>query len=284
MYGELIIGLNMLFNFVILSFANKMANARATRGRLLIASLLGAIPVTFFPSSIIAILLSFLCMTIYAFGIRLEQWKNSAVMVLIGAIVAGGLLTVLQNQLSTSSSSIAILLYAAIAYISLYLMKKKWLDVRTVSRVSELNADSTLYLWNEKIQLSVFVDSGNSCTEPLSGSPVHFVSFRLVEDIIPVELKKSLLSWDPQGPSTLTQFPEEFLKNIRLIKLLTVQGHSWAVGIKYEKWIIEEGNELEKGYIVLTKEDRRYPNGAGAILHVSAMETLIEERGTVHAA
>lgn len=284
MYGELIIGLNMLFNFVILSFANKMANARATRGRLLIASLLGAIPVTFFPSSIIAILLSFLSMTIYAFGIRLEQWKNSAVMVLIGAIVAGGLLTVIQNQLSTSSSSLAILLYAAIAYISLYLMKKKWLDVRTVSRVSELNADSTLYLWNEKIQLSVFVDSGNSCTEPLSGSPVHFVSFRLVEDIIPVELKKSLLSWDPQGPSSLTQFPEELLKNIRLIKLLTVQGHSWAVGIKYEKWLIEEGKELEKGYIVLTKEDRRYPNGAGAILHVSAMETLIEERGTVHAA
>ena len=284
MYGELIIGLNMLFNFVILSFANKVANARATRGRLIIASLLGAIPVTFFPSSIIAILLSFLCMTIYAFGIRLDQWKNSAVMVLIGAVVAGGLLTVLQNQLSTSSSSISILLYAAIAYISLYLMKKKWLDVRTVSRVSELTADSTLYIWSEKIQLSVFVDSGNSCTEPLSGSPVHFVSFRLVEDIIPDEFKKSLLSWDPQSPSTLTLFPEEFIKNIRLIKLLTVQGNSWAVGIKYEKWTIKGGNELEKGYIVLTKEDRRYPNGAGAILHVSAMETIIEERGTVHAA
>src|SRR4051812_20522405 len=119
MYGELIIGLNMLFNFVILSFANKVANAGASRGRLLIASLLGAIPVTFFPSSIIAILFSFLCMTIYAFGVRMDQWKNSAVMVLIGAVVAGGLLTVLQNQLSTSSGSISILLYAAIAYTSL---------------------------------------------------------------------------------------------------------------------------------------------------------------------
>ena len=65
---------------------------------------------------------------------------------------------------------------------------------------------------------------------------------------------------------------------------MTVQGHSWAVGIKFEKWTIEGGNELEQGYIVLTKDDRRYPNGAGAILHVSAMETIIEERGTVHAA
>ncbi|WP_172369764.1 sigma-E processing peptidase SpoIIGA [Sporosarcina jiandibaonis] len=284
MYGELIIGLNMLFNFVILSFANKVVSAGATRGRLIIASLLGAIPVTFFPSSVIAILISFICMTICAFGIGQEQWKNSAVMVLIGAVVAGGLLTVLQNQITTPSGSISILLYAVIAYISLYLMKKKWLDVRTVRRVSELIADSTLYIWNEKIQISVFVDSGNSCTEPLSGAPVHFVSFRLLEDVIPEELKKSLLSWDPQGPSTLTQFPEEFLRNIRLIKLMTVQGHSWAVGIKFEKWTIEGGNELEQGYIVLTKEDRRYPNGTGAILHVSAMETIIEERGTVHAA
>jgi stage II sporulation protein GA (sporulation sigma-E factor processing peptidase) len=284
MYGELIIGLNMLFNFVILSFANKVANAGSTRGRLLVASLLGAIPVTFFPSSSIAILVSFLCMTIYAFGMKLDQWKNSAVMVLIGAVVAGGLLTVFQTRISTPKGSISILIYASVAYISLYLMKSKWLDVRTVRRVSELTADSTLCIWNEKIQLTVFVDSGNSCTEPLSGAPVHFVSFRLLEDYIPEELKQSLLSWDPQGPSTLTQFPEEFLKNIRLIKLLTVQGHSWAVGIKFENWTIEGGNELEQGYIVLTKEDRRYPNGAGAILHVSAMETLIEERGTVHAA
>ena len=35
---------------------------------------------------------------------------------------------------------------------------------------------------------------------------------------------------------------------------------------------------------MITKEDRRYPAGAGAILHVSAMETINEERGTVHAA
>ena len=40
----------------------------------------------------------------------------------------------------------------------------------------------------------------------------------------------------------------------------------------------------EPGYIVVTKNDRRYPDGAGAILHVSAMESLNGERGTVHAA
>ena len=83
---------------------------------------------------------------------KMDQWKNSAVMVLIGAVVAGGLLTVFQNRIIHLKQCISILLYAAIAYISLYLMKKKWLDVRTVSHVSELTADSTLNIWNERFR------------------------------------------------------------------------------------------------------------------------------------
>lgn len=284
MYGELIIGLNMLFNYVILSFANKVVNAKVNYGRLLVAAFIGAIPVTFFPDSSIAVIFSFFGMTILAFGKAVTLWKNAAVMVLIGAVVAGGLLTAFQYRVHTPEGNITVLIYAVIAYIALYLMKNKWLDVRTARRVSELTADSTLCIWGEKIRISVFVDSGNSCTEPLSGAPVHFVSFPLLEDSIPADLKKSLLAWEPLGSVTLAGFPDAYLKDIRLVKLLTIQGTSWAIGIKFDDWIIEGRKSLEQGYIVLTKEDRRYPDGAGAILHVSAMETIIEERGTVHAA
>ena len=45
-----------------------------------------------------------------------------------------------------------------------------------------------------------------------------------------------------------------------------------------------EGKYVATGYIVVTKNDRRYPDGAGAILHVSAMESLNGERGTAYAA
>ena len=45
MYGELIVGVNMLFNYAILSFANKVGNVQAARGRLLFASFAGALPV-----------------------------------------------------------------------------------------------------------------------------------------------------------------------------------------------------------------------------------------------
>lgn len=284
MYGEFIIGLNMLFNYVMLSFANKVVNGKIFYGRLILASFVGAVPVTFFPNSAIAVVVSFFGMTIIAFGKAFEPWKNSAVMVLIGAVIAGGLLTAFQYRIPISNGNVSVLIYVAIAYIALYYMKKKWVDVRTARRISELTAESTLCIWGTKIELTVYVDSGNSCTEPLSGAPVHFVSFGALEPSIPTDLKESILLWDPLGPATLTNFPDSYLKGIRLVRLHTVQGQSWAVGMKFDEWIIEGGNALEQGYIVLTKEARRYPADAKAILHVSAMETIYEERGTVHAA
>lgn len=284
MYGEIIIGLNMLFNYAILTFANKVGNVGVNRRRLLYASFVGAVPVTFFPSSAVAVIASFLGMTVCAFGRAFGPWKKSAGIVLIGAVFAGGLLTAFQYRIHTPNGKVSILLYAVIAYSSLYFMRKKWLDVRITRSVSELNATSTLCVWGQDIPVKVFVDTGNSCTEPLSGAPVHFVSTKVLEGFIPEELKEPLFSWDPLGPAKLTQFPEAYLKDIRLVKLVTVQGNSWAVAFKFEEWKIEGGTALEQGYIVLTKEDRRYPDGAGAILHVSAMETISKKGGAVHAA
>ncbi len=283
MYGELIVGLNMLFNYAILTFANKIGNIEVHRGRLILAALVGAIPVTLYPASVIAIIISFLGMTACAFGKAFEHWKKSAGMVLVGAVFAGGLLTALQSRIHTPDSQAIILIYAVIAYISLYFMKKKWLDVRVARHVSAMTATSTLHVWAADIPLTVFVDSGNSCTEPLSGAPVHFVSARSLESFIPEELKGPLFSWNPQGRATLTGFPEAYLKDIRLVRLLTVQGKSWAIGIKYDRWVIDGGEALKQGYFVLTQEDRRYPDGAEAILHVSAMESINGERGAVHA-
>ena len=83
------------------------------------------------------------------------------------------------------------------------------------------------------------------------------------------------MSWD--GTPSLAEFPDCYQKSLRLIRLMTIQGRSWAVGLKFERWTIGTGNSLQPGYIVLTKNDRRYPDGAEAILHVSAMESLNEK-------
>ncbi|MBE1553549.1 sigma-E processing peptidase SpoIIGA [Sporosarcina limicola] len=284
MYGELIIVLNMLFNYAILLFANKVGNVETTRRRLVFASFVGSVPVTLFPTSFVAIIASFFGMTMSAFGKAFEPWRKSATMVVIGAVFAGGLLTALQFRINLTNSTLTVLSYALVAYVALFLMKRKWLDVRTARSVSSLRASSILRIWNSEIEVDVFVDSGNGCTEPLSGAPVHFVSFDKVLKYLPGDLVEPLLAWDHCGSPMMTKFPSAYHKEIRLIRLLTVQGQSWAVGFKFEEWTIVDGGKLQPGYIVLTKNDRRYPDGAEAILHVSAMESTIEEGGKVHAA
>ncbi|WP_438316922.1 sigma-E processing peptidase SpoIIGA [Sporosarcina sp. FA9] len=284
MYGEVIVGVNMLFNFVILSFANKVGNAGATHRRLLLASFVGALPVTLFPASFIVVIGAFLGMTVCAFGRAYESWKKSAVVVLVGALFAGGMLTAFQYRIHEILGSYTVLTYAVVAYVSLYLFKKNWLDVRTVRRLSELSAKTNLQMWGENIRLDIFVDTGNSCTEPLSGAPVHFVSLKAIENSIPDELKGPLLLWNPSESTSLSEFPGEYQKDMRLVRLQTVEGPSWAIGFKFEKWLVEGDNALRPGYIVLTKSSHQYPAGADAILHVSAMETLNLERGAVHAA
>lgn len=280
MYGELIIVINMVFNFAVLSFASRMGKAQASWKRLALASFIGALPVTFFPDSLIALFAAFACMMFYAFGLSFKSWGGASILVLIGSLFAGGILTVFTERLLFSNALFTAFVCALLAYIALYFLRLKWLDVRVARHLSSYVSDSQLSIWNKQVDVMVFIDTGNRCTEPLSGEPVHFASIKSIQQIVPEDLLSPLESWNPKGMPQLSSFPEQYQKKIRLIRLQTIQGISWAVGFKYEKWLIGEGCELPPGFIVLTKEDNRYPEGAGAILHVSALESITNERGT----
>lgn len=284
MYGELIVAINMVFNYAILSFANRMVKAQASMLRLLLASFAGALPVTIFPDSWIAILIAFSVMIVCAFGISIASIGNPSVIVLIGAVFAGGALTVFTDKFMFSNSKFMVFISALLAYIFLYVLKTKWLDVRMARQLSSYSVESMLTIWNETISITSFIDTGNRCTEPLTGEPVHFVSFKSVERCMPENLKKPLLAWKTEEMPQLSAFPKDYQKSLRLIRLQTVQGASWAVGFKFDKWIIGEGSELPAGYIVFTKQDNRYPEGAGAIMHASALDSITTERGTSHVA
>lgn len=284
MYGEIIIAINMLFNFAILSFADRMGNAQASWKRLLLASFVGAVPVTLFPNSWIALFVAFAFMVFCAFGVSFTTWGNKAFIVLIGALFAGGLLTVVTERFIFVTGPSMIFISAILAYAALAVFKMKWLDVRLARKLSTYAAESMLTIWDKDVPISVFVDTGNRCTEPLTGEAVHFVSFQAVKPIIPSELLEPLQAWDPKGVPQLSVFPKHYQQMVRLIRLQTVQGNSWAVGIKFDRWTITKGCELPAGYLVLTKQDRRYPEGAQAILHVSALEFISNERGTSYVA
>lgn len=285
MYGEVMIVINMVFNYTVLSFANAIGNTKITKKRLAFAAFAGAIPAVAFPDSFVASLTAFAIMISCAFGFSAHIWKASVGFVLIGAFVAGGLLSALPFSQWGQSFQYRLIFYVALAYCCLQFVKVKWLDVRKISRFSEFACSSVLHLFNSSIQLRVFIDTGNNCTEPLSNDAVHFVSLRAVKQVIPDDLLHSLQRVEnKQGAiPDLSQFPERFSKQLRLIRIQTVDGANWAVGIRFDAWELEGNRALEKGYIVLTADDARYPHRASAILHVTALETREEGRGMLHA-
>lgn len=279
MYAELMIGINMLFNYAILSFTNKVGNHQTSRRRLWCASFIGAFFITLFPYSVLAIIFTFLGMTYIAFGQTLSSWKNAAIAVLIAAFFAGGLLTLIYSKISAAQNNLFVLFAVGIAYIALYVFKIKWLDTRKDNRLQRLTADSVLLLWKQEIPVKVFIDTGNHCVEPISGASVHFIAFEAVKEQLPADFSSALQKWRPDTSPDLSGFPAVYQKDLRLIRLQTVQGASWTVGIKFKSWLVD-GQPLPAGYAVLTREQRKYPQGASAILQVSALEIMKEERGT----
>ncbi|PIC71731.1 hypothetical protein CSV75_06740 [Sporosarcina sp. P18a] len=279
MYGELMIGINMLFNYAILSFTNKVGNHQTSKRRLWSAAFLGAFFITLFPYSLLAMIFTFLGMTYIAFGQTFSSWKSSILAVLIAAFFAGGMLTLIYAQISVSVNQSFLFVAIGLTYLSLYIVKHKWIDTRMMNKLMSFTLDSELNLWGQSIPLKVFIDTGNHCVEPLSGDPVHFIGFSAIKEQLPVDFASALVSWNPEKSPDLASFPATYQKSLRLIRLQTVQGASWAVGIKYDSWLLE-GELLPVGYIVLTKEQHQYPQGAAAILQMSAMDVLKEEGRT----
>lgn len=279
MYGELMIGINMLFNYAILSFTNKVGNHQTSRRRLWGASFIGAFFVTLFPYSMLAIIFTFLGMTYIAFGQTISNWKNSILAVLIAAFFAGGLLTIVYTNVSTAKNNTFLFIAIGLTYFSLYLVKIKWLDTRTMTQLISYTFDSVVTIFGRSIPLKVFIDTGNHCVEPLSGAPVHFVGFQAVKEQLPDDFVSALETWTAGQSANLSLFPKVYQKDLRLIRLQTVQGVSWAVGIKFDRWLVGD-QLLPVGYMVVTKEQQQYPQGASAILQVSAMEVMKEEGRT----
>src|SRR5699024_9857886 len=274
MYGELMIGLNMMFNFTILSFANNMQNRHIQLWRLLLASFIGAIMIVVMSSTVLSLIIVFISMTLIAYGTNFLTWRKLAMTFLLGAIFAGGFLTVIQEQFVSLQRYGFVLFACAFLYIVLSIVKRNVMQVKTIAQTSTLTMASTLYLWNEQIPLTVFIDSGNQCEEPLSGKPVHFIAYDAIKAYMPETLCQLLTQWNNEQDSFSTKLPDQFKHQLRMIKVYTIQGEKWVIGLQYKEWTIHAGTTLADGYIVFTMDNQQYPNEADAILHVSAMQSL----------
>ena len=131
-----------------------------------------------------------------------------------------------------------------------------------------------LELFKKTYSLKGFIDTGNECIEPLSGKPVHFLSYKAVSEELPTDFQQALNEWDNQNPYELKMFPSYVYPKIRVLSLSTVQQERYTVlGFRFDKLVInaEVPKEIYEQYVVFTKHDARYPQDAQMILHVLAL-------------
>ncbi|MFJ7730538.1 sigma-E processing peptidase SpoIIGA [Lysinibacillus sp. NPDC097231] len=273
MYGEWLVLINTLFNLAILTFTAKITGVIVKNTRLLMSSICSSFVAVIGGQMLLTTLLSFILLIGIAFRFKLRSFQKQGPIVLTATIVVGGLLTALQPYLKNLSVVHFIIICLLLAVGNLVAFYKQWGFVKLERLSGQFVFDTMLKIFDVKIPLSAFVDTGNQAIEPLSGKPVHFVSYAALRPHLPAAFCKSLLEWQETDPYNVSMFSEDYQRYIRFIHVNTVQQQSVVLGFRFDEWQIkgEHSQVKTNEYIVLTKKAKNFPHSTAAILHFSAL-------------
>lgn len=270
MYAEVMIATNTFFNYTVLAFANRIGWIENKKRYLFLSALTAGILTVTFSHYIITVFLSFFLMIGIAFWGKRTQMLKAITLTLLASLFAGGLLTAIAPLYRNSSNTFMLVNFALIVTGGLYLLTKHVLHIHIAQSERELLLSSSLKIFGETKNLTLFIDSGNVCKEPLSGDPVHFIAAEILQDVLPNSLFRAISEWEFDRKIGMDNLPKEFISKLRLIPISTIQQEkTWVIGMKYESWKVDD-IDLPKGYIVMTKLRDKFPHGAEGILHSSA--------------
>lgn len=273
MYGEWLVLYNTVFNYVLLAFTSEVSGLNVRKSRLFLSAFISGLFVVLFRGFFGSSFVSFFLLIALAFGLRLNELIRRGVVVWIAALFLGGCLLLLQPLLHNLSSTSFLIVGGLVASAALYLFYRSWHSEKQQRLEASFVLSTKLIINEVEVPLSGYVDTGNVCVEPLSGKPVHFVSYQAIMEYLPTEWRGGLETWNERNPFEVSMLPSNLKKRIRFIQLATVQEEQTiALGIRFEKWFLEQPNQsLTSEYIVLTKNASKFPKNTEAILHVSAL-------------
>ena len=274
LYGEVLILMNTLFNYVILSFTNSICYLQQSKRRLLISAFLAGIWIVIFGHHFLMMVIAFILMITVAFGWQIRNWWKGALMCFVAALFAGGLFTAFEPLWINTSVFTLLIISGIIATAGLLLLKNRLLVAREDNLQQRLVQLCDLQLGEITVSLKCFIDTGNKTVEPLSGKPVHFVRYKAIEHSLPDNLKMALFQWDASDPYDLKMFPEYFQKKVAVIPITTVQEKkTYSLAFRYDKWLIkdEENRPISPGFFIISIQNTPFPQEADAILHFTAL-------------
>lgn len=274
MIGELLVLYNTLFNYFLLKFTQEITGLYVKRSRLLLSAFCSGLIATILHHSFLGALLSFIVLIGLAFSFRIQSLMRQGTVLFITAFFLGGVLTSLLPFLLRQPKLTFFILCTSIAFLSLTVIHSKWRKIMQTKVQTSFVVDCELQLFKQTYPLKGFIDTGNECVEPMSGKPVHFLSYQAVAKNLPADFQEALLSWDEQNPYQLSMFPSFVYPKIRILTLSTVQQEkSSALAFRFEQLKISgtTNKEIVDQYVVFTRNDAKYPQDAQIILHVLAL-------------
>lgn len=254
-YVDVLILVNFVMDFFIIWAAGKLANVRFKLTRLILAAVFGAAYslIVFFPDfsylntllakvlfSFVMILTAFAPLTIRSFFRSLVYFYLVSFAMggaVIGAVYLTDELPLSVQVLSGGASffgnfNIAWLLIGLGVAITLGLggiihLRRSWLHQQLLSKL-------IIHFNNNQVIVEALLDTGNQLMDPLTNKPVIVVEFRSIKDVLPENLKRSILEDDD---ISLLEFDEiadsEWAARLRLIPFNSVgRSHGMMLGVK----------------------------------------------------
>lgn len=249
-------------------FTKEITGLYISKWRLVASALASSIVATILSPSLFASILSFILLIGIAFSFRIYSFIIQGSWLVVGTLLAGGLLTALQPILQGRSWLTYILLSASAACIGLALVKLNWHKKLQDAVQQSFLTSCELQLFEQALTVSAFIDTGNECVEPLSRQPVHFLSYKAVQEQLAPSLKTALEQWQEDAPLNVSMFPVEFRKAIRFVPITTIQENTVIVPALRVSCLQVQGKSYAGHYIIFTKNDARFPQDAEMILHV----------------
>lgn len=244
-YADILIILNFIIDFFLLSLTAKLSNSAVKTLRLVLSSFMASLfslyiflpPLNFLFEMLLRLISS--AVTVFVcFGFQKTKMylKRFIYFYIISFVFAGAMIAVWflfkPNTMALNNgvvyfnfSPLLLLLSTAVCYGVLVLF-------RTVFRPESAKAErmkTEVVLKDKNTCFTTAIDTGNSIKDPLSGSPVLIADRRVL---------KNLLGNDYGDFLSLS--PKKFAERFRLIPVNTVSGKNLLPAVKCDKIIIKE--------------------------------------------
>lgn len=226
LYADVLFFINFSMDFISVYIAAQLLSLRRSALRFSLASLIGALGATAMtalsvaalPQTVLTLVLS-VVMTAAAYGgaRSLGQFLFRTLTLWGGGALLGGCVTAVCSIGERGGDTVRYTESACASRPAALAVSGIFLCVFVVRalkpKLSRKTAFVRITLGGRRAGVGALVDSGNLAADPVSGSPVIFVSHESLEDIVPKTELDSMLSGD------ITSLPEDMKRRIRLIPI-----------------------------------------------------------------